>query len=56
MIYLGNPCGNPAVIAAMQSGEIGFIATPLQGNARPPGSPWCANNGCFSDKWEKEKW
>lgn len=26
---------------------IGFIDTPAQGNTRPPGVTWCADNGCF---------
>lgn len=31
----------------MKQGELGFIATPLQGNARPEGVTWAADNGCF---------
>ena len=40
----------------MTSGLIGFIATPKQGNARPDGVTWCADNGCFSDKWDEASW
>jgi len=40
----------------MIAGEIGYIDTPLQGNARPDAVTWCADNGCFSDKWDEEKW
>lgn len=54
-MYLANPCG-PNVIAAMQAGTIGFIDTPAQGNKRPEGVIWCADNGCFSDKWDEAKW
>lgn len=38
-------------------GELGMIATPKQGNPVPPGSVWCADNGCFGkgypgdDEW-----
>lgn len=55
MLYLGNPCG-PEVKDAMRAGLIGFIDTPRQGNKRPEGVPWCADNGCYSDKWDQEKW
>lgn len=40
----------------MRDGVIGYIDTPAQGNARPDGVPWCADNGCFSDKWDEAKW
>ena len=46
MLYYANPCG-PKVVEAMQAGLLGFIDTPAQGNARPCGVPWCADNGCF---------
>lgn len=55
MIWMGNPCG-PAVIESMQAGTIGYIDTPAQGNKRPEGVAWCADNGCFSDKWDEAKW
>lgn len=32
----------------MLAGHLGYIATPAQGNKRPPGVVWCADNGCFS--------
>lgn len=32
---------------AMQRGDLGFIDTPAQGNNRPVGVSWCADNGCF---------
>lgn len=44
-------------MAAMREGRIGFIDTPAQGNTRPDGVTWCADNGCFGkgypgdDKW-----
>lgn len=55
MIYLANPVG-PAALTAMTAGLIGFIDTPLQGNIRPAGVTWCADNGCFSDKWDAVTW
>lgn len=45
-LYLANPSGG-AVLRAMEDGVIGFIDTPKQGNLRPPGVTWCADNGCF---------
>lgn len=55
MLYFANPCGD-AVIAAMQAGTLGFIDTPAQGNKRPVGVTWCADNGCFSDNFDEAKW
>jgi hypothetical protein len=40
----------------MEAGTLGFIDTPAQGNKRPEGVTWCADNGCFSDKWDVDKW
>lgn len=60
MIYFGNPCGSSAVLGAMSRGKLGFIATPAQSNPRPAGVRWCADNGCFSDRyrgdWEFTVW
>lgn len=55
MLYLANPC-SPAVTAAMttEPGAIdglGDIDTPAQGNARPAGIAWCADNGCYGSGW-----
>ena len=46
MLYFANPC-TPKVQAAMLDGLLGYIDTPAQGNARPDGVVWCADNGCF---------
>ena len=54
-MYLANPCG-PDVIAAMRSGLLGYIDTPAQGNKRPEGVMWCADNGAFSDRFDEGKW
>jgi hypothetical protein len=40
----------------MRAGVIGHIATPAQGNRRPDGAPWCADNGCFSEAFNVDKW
>lgn len=31
----------------MRDGRLGYIDTPAQGNVRPEGLTWCADNGCF---------
>lgn len=55
MLYFANPCG-PDVVAAMIAQRLGYIDTPAQGNKRPGDVTWCADNGCFSDKWDEDKW
>lgn len=55
MIYYANPC-SPAVVNAMTAGLLGYIDTPAQGNTRNAGVDWCADNGCFSDRWEEPTW
>jgi hypothetical protein len=47
VLYLANPCGSEAVKASMRAGSIGYIDTPAQGNTRPVGVAWCADNGCY---------
>jgi hypothetical protein len=42
---------------AMQDQRLGFIDTPAQGNKRPTGLVWCADNGCFGKGYPgDEKW
>lgn len=53
--YFANPCGR-RVIESMQRGDLGFIGTPAQGNRRPRGVAWCADNGAFSDSFDEDKW
>jgi hypothetical protein len=53
--YFANPCGR-AVIEAMRDGHLGFIDTPAQGNKRPDGILWCADNGAYSDNFDERKW
>ena len=44
--YYANPTVQ-RVIDVMLAGKLGFISTPAQGNKRPPGVRWCADNGCY---------
>ena len=55
MLYYANPCGEN-VRQAMRDGLLGFIDTPAQGNVREPEVDWCADNGCYSSKWDEQKW
>jgi len=56
MLFFANPCG-PAVRDAMREGRLGYIDTPAQGNRRPEGVEWCADNGCFGKGYPgDEKW
>jgi hypothetical protein len=55
VLYYANPCSEE-VKKAMSDGLLGFIDTPKQGNKHVPGADWCADNGCFSSKWESDKW
>lgn len=61
MIYFANP--TPESVTHMISGELGFIATPKQGNpegdgkfTRPPGTVWCADNGCYGKDFNEQAW
>jgi hypothetical protein len=55
ILYLANPCG-ATILEAMKAGTLGYIDTFPQGNKRPEGVVWCADNSCFSDKWDEHKW
>ena len=57
MLYFANPTSSRQVHDAMATGTLGFIDTPLQGNRRPEGVTWVADNGCFNDKtFNEQKW
>lgn len=57
MLYFANPTGSRRVRDAMTAGTLGFIDTPLQGNRRPGGVTWCADNGCFNDTaFDESRW
>lgn len=54
-MYFLNPTG--AAVDYMHDGVLGYIDTPLQGNRRPDGVTWCADNGCFNDKrFDESRW
>ena len=40
----------------MTAGSLGCIRTPHQGNQLPVGATWCADNGCFADRWDADHW
>lgn len=40
----------------MVAGLLDCIDTPKQGNAAVADVAWCADNGCFSDKWVEAEW
>lgn len=54
MIYFCNP--TTGTHDAMTSGLLGFIDTPRQGNIRPDGVVWCADNGCFGKGFTEDHW
>lgn len=49
MLYFANPTGS--AVDAMRDGHLGYIDTPKQGNRRPPGVTWCADNGRYGKGW-----
>lgn len=54
-VYFANPTSERAR-QLMADGVIGYIDTPNQGNIRPPGLVWCADNGCFGKGYVEGKW
>jgi hypothetical protein len=40
----------------MKQNLLGFIATPAQGQTPDDNVDWCADNGCYSNKWTANKW
>lgn len=61
-IYFANPAGDGAKKAQV-NGQLGYIDTPEQGNSRPYGVVWCADNGLFSptraakgEEWDEVGW
>ena len=55
VLYFANPCG-PKVLTMMRAGDLGYIDTPHQQNIRPADVTWCADNGCFSSRFEESHW
>jgi hypothetical protein len=54
IMYFANPTGKS--VGHMLAGVLGYIDTPEQGNSRPDGVTWCADNSCFSDRFDENKW
>lgn len=54
MRFFGNPTSSQKVHDAMRDGLIDFIDTPGQGNVRPAGVAWCADNGCYGKGYPGE--
>lgn len=54
MLYFANP--TTVAEPAMRRGLIAYIDTPRQGNVRPDGLTWCADNGCFSEAFDEAEW
>jgi hypothetical protein len=55
VLYLATASG-PKVREAMTAGLMGSIHTANGGSPPLPGVPWCADNGCFSERFDEEKW
>lgn len=55
-MYFANPTGDLAVHDAIKTGRLAFIDTPAQGNKRPEGVVWCADNGCFGKHFDEQRW
>lgn len=54
-MYFANPTGG--AIEYMLNGTLGYIDTPLQGNKRPAGVTWCADNGCYNEAtFDIDRW
>ena len=54
MRYFANPTGQ-TVSDLMIAGVIDFIDTPKQGNRRPQGVTWCADNSCFGKDYPGDR-
>lgn len=46
---------SPAINEAMSAGRLGRVCTPAGGTRKIP-PVWCADNGAFSAKWDRDKW
>lgn len=56
MLYLATASTEP-VRDAMRAGLLGVIAQPGSNSLDGlDGLPWVADNGCFADDWEPERW
>lgn len=57
MRYFANP-STARVRDAMSAGLLDYIAQPdaTRDSQHVPGVTWCADNGCYSDRWDEQKW
>jgi hypothetical protein len=57
VIYYANPSTEP-VKDAISAGRLGCITSPKDGHLIFPDDGWevVADNGCFSNKWEHDRW
>jgi len=53
-MYFANP--TKTSVPEMRRRVLGYIDTPAQGNVRPRGVFWIADNGCFSNNFDQNKW
>lgn len=56
MLYLATSPYQPEVAAALRRFKIGLMCQPGNGNKAQAGWLWAADNGCFSDRWDADKW
>jgi len=54
VIYYANP--TVGTTQFMDDGTLGCIDTPHQGNLLSPAWDVIADNGCFSDRWDADRW
>lgn len=54
MIYFANP--TVGAVQHMMRRHIGWMAIPDGQSPVPRGVIWCADNGCFSDKFNEDRW
>jgi hypothetical protein len=56
-LYVATPSG-AAVRRHIEAGAFAWADTPRQGNRRPAGVVWGADNGCFTlgDRWDADEW
>lgn len=55
MLYLATSPRQPEVAAALRAHEIGLMCQPAS-NPPSAGWLWAADNGCFSEAWDEQKW
>lgn len=56
MLYCTPPTADERIRRAIADALLVFIDTPAQGNRRPPGVTWCADNSVFGEGWRGYDW